>query len=113
MAYVDNTRLLEALLDSHAHGHVTEECYNMFKSIAEQRINLLLKYDRKRYHDEMLAKCIDKCLKIWTSYSFKRDNAFAYFVTVIDNTCKLFFMQHADAKIVSVDEQEQRFRDSD
>ena len=103
---------MEALLASHLAGHITEECYKMFEHISKQRMKILLKYDVDRHYDAMLAKCVDKCLKVWTSFSFQRDNAFAYFVTVIDNTIKLYYMQN-DAKIVSIDAQEEHYQESD
>lgn len=112
MAYVDNTKLMEALLASHEQGSVTAECYSMLESICKQRIYLYLKYDVKRHYDAMLCKCIDKCLKVWTNFRFENNNAFAYFVTIIDNTIKLYFMQN-DAKFVSIEEQEARYAESD
>lgn len=112
MAYVNDNSLSEALLASHSVGYVTEECYKMFEDIAKQRLKRLLKYNTE-YYDEILANCVDKCCKIWHSYSFKRDKPFAYFVTVIDNTIKLFFMVHTDVHFVSIDEQEERYAESD
>lgn len=106
--YVDNTKLFEALLASHEAGHVTTELYNLFEAIAKQRIKLLLKYDKEKHYDLMLAKCVDKCLKIWQNFKFNNDNPFAYFVTIVDNSIKLYFMQN-DIKFVSIDEQEERY----
>lgn len=112
MAYVNNTMLQEALLQSHLAGHVTEDCYKMFDDIAKQRIKIMLKYNIAEHYEAMRMACVDKCLRIWQNYSFKRDNAFAYFVTVIDNTCKLYFIQN-DIQTISIEEQEARYKDSD
>lgn len=112
MAYVNNTTLLEALLASHAAGTVTQECYEQFEHICRQRIRVLLKYDVQQHQEPMLVKCMDKCLKIWPNFKFNRDNAFAYFVSVIDNTIKLYYMQN-DAKLISIDEQEEMYSEKD
>lgn len=107
MPFVDNRTLQEALLASHMAGHVTNECYAMFEDISKQRIRRMLKHNVEEHFDQMLTWCVDKCLRIWQNYSFKRDNAFAYFVTVIDNTCKLYFKCN-DVYFVSIDEQDAR-----
>lgn len=112
MAYVNNVDLLEALLQSHAAGHITEQCYKYFEQISEQRINIMLKYDKDQHHEPMKIACVDKCCKVWQNYKFDRDNAFAYFISVIDNTIKLYFMQNP-AKIISIDAQEQLYNKDD
>jgi hypothetical protein len=110
MAYVDNIRLIEALLESHKAGGLTKECYILFQNICKQRIRLYLKYDRDQHYDAMLTDCMNKVLKVWQNFKFSQDNAFAYFVSVIDNSIRLYFASHP-LKFTSIESMDQVFED--
>lgn len=121
MAYVKNEQLLEAMLDSHMAGHVTAECYKLFENIVKQRVNVYLKTNVAQHKKPMTDMCMDKILKVWQNFSFNRDNPFAYFYTVIDNTIKLYFAKNCPmdengnqlVTMISIDEQEERLQDAD
>jgi hypothetical protein len=104
MAFVNNTELLEELLASHENGGLTENCFKLFDSICKQRIFVMLKHNRALHYDLMLSKCMDKLILVWKSYKFDQDNAFAYFVSVVDNAIKRYFIDNAmELEMVSLD----------
>lgn len=111
MAYVKNDALMQALLASHAQGKLTAECYTMFEQIVDQRIRKLFQHSLEAHYDVCFDWCIDKVTRIWHSFKFENDNAFAYFVSVIDNTIKLYFLKN-DIFIVNIDAVNQKFADS-
>lgn len=109
MAYVNNDKLLEALLASHAVGHLTNECYLLFENIVKQRIYKFLKYNRDIHEEAMKTLCMDKLLRVWHSFKFENDNPFAYFVTIIDNSIKLYFIQN-QLEYVSIEQQNEKYK---
>lgn len=121
MPYVQNEKLLLAMLDSHAAGKITPECYRLFEDIVKQRVNVHLKTNVAQHRQPMIDMCMDKIMRIWQNFSFERDNPFAYFYTVIDNTIKLYFAKNCPmdehgnqlVTMISIDACEERFADSD
>jgi len=121
MAYVQNQKLLEAMLESHMAGRLTDECYKQFEDIVRQRVKVHLKKNVIEHKQAMIDACMDKIMRIWQNFSFTRDNPFAYFYTVIDNSIKLYFAKHCPldengqplVTMLSIDEADARFNDDD
>lgn len=102
MAYVNNKELMDCLLECHAVGYLTPLAYQQFDLIIKQR---LYYYNQKSYmieYEEMQCHCMDKVERVWKNFKFDKDNAFAYFVSVIDNVIKAYFSVHT-IKFVSLD----------
>lgn len=106
MAYVQNHELAEALLEAHANGGLTKQCYALFNNIIEQRINKLVKYNKDVAAPVIRSNCICKIETVWHAYRFDQDNVFAYFVSVIDNVIKQYFLCN-DVTLVSIEAQEE------
>jgi hypothetical protein len=105
MAYVNNIELSEALLESHEQGTLTTGCFNLFNDIVKQRVNLMLKHNKALHYDLMMACCIDKLTVVWIRYDFStHDNPFAYFVSIVDNAIKRYFIDNQmDMENISLD----------
>lgn len=122
MAYVNNEQFLRALLESHELGMLTNECRYIFQDIVRQRVYHLLKYNKDKHQEAMENFCMQKLEKIWqSSFQFQTDRPFQYFYTIVDNEIKLYFAKCAPAdengnplfREVSINEQEERYSDSD
>jgi hypothetical protein len=94
MAFVKNTELNEELLNSHEYGHLTERAYNLFHSLIKHRIDKLVKYDKEIHCDAIQVKAIEKIELVWQNYKFTHSNAYAYFVSTVDNVIKRFFIDN-------------------
>ena len=108
--YVDNDDLLRALLASHAMGQLTYECLDLFEKIVKQRIYKYLVYNRDVHFEPMLDFCMNKLYRVWHAFRFENNNAFAYFVSIIDNSIRLYFADN-QIQYVSIDEQNERFNE--
>jgi hypothetical protein len=112
MAYINNQELLTALLESHAQGRLTTECYTMFEDIVKQRINVFLVYNKETHFEAMLDSCVHKLTRIWHSFKFENDNPFAYFVSITDNAIRLYFMKN-QIQYTSIEQQNEKYKDND
>lgn len=94
MAYVTNEDFKMHLLASHRAGKLTIPAYKAFNDIVDMRINKMLVHNKNQHKDAMKVKCMTKIELIWQKYKFDRDNAFAYFVSIIDNVIKRYFIDN-------------------
>lgn len=109
--YVTNEQLSLALLQSHYEGHLTYECMRLFRNIITMRVHRYLKYNKDEHELAMIEFCEAKVCRVWHSFRFKdRDKPFAYFVTIIDNSIKLYFMKN-QLQFTSIEAQNARFDD--
>lgn len=94
MAFVHNTELNEELLNSHEFGALTERAYQLFYMIIKHRIDKMLVFDKEIHFDAVQVKCIEKVELIWQNYKFTQSNAYAYFVSIVDNVIKRYFIDN-------------------
>lgn len=108
--YVNNDELMQALLASHMNGGLTYECMDLFGKIVKQRVHKFLVYNRNEHEEAMEDMCMQKLQRIWHAFKFQNNNPFAYFVSIIDNVIKQYFIRN-QLQFTSIDEQNERYNE--